>query len=294
MKPAPFDYFDPDSVEEVLELLKQYGDEAKLLAGGQSLGPLLNMRLSVPQVIIDLNRVEALNYQREVDGWLVLGALTRQSTLEDDAALRERQPLVAEAIPFIGHRAIRNRGTVGGSLVHADPAAEWPALATALQAELVVRRAGQGDRVLGTDDFFLSALVTTLEPDELLHEVRLPPWSPSAGWAFIQFSRRYGDFALFGVAARLDLDQTGRCTEARLALIGASPTPVRARQAEAMLLGEAATETLFEAAAQQASTEIEPEGDIHASVGYRRQLATVLVARALMQAAARAKNGGGS
>lgn len=289
MKPAPFDYFDPDSVEEVLELLRQYGDEAKLLAGGQSLGPLLNMRLSVPQVIIDLNRVEALNYQREVDGWLVLGALTRQSTLEDDVTLRKRQPLVAEAIPFIGHRAIRNRGTVGGSLVHADPAAEWPALATALQAELVVRRAGQGGRVLGADDFFLSALVTTLEPDELLYEVRLPPWPPNAGWAFSQFSRRHGDFALLGVAARLNLDQGGRCTDARLALIGASPTPVRAYRAEAMLLGEAITERLFEAAGQQAGLEIEPEGDIHASAGYRRQLATVLVARALRQAAGQAK-----
>jgi len=292
MKPAPFKYFDPDNEEEVLELLEQHGDDAKLMAGGQSLGPLLNMRLSVPQVIIDLNRVKGLDYQRWEDGWLALGALTRQSTLEDDPTLRENQPLVAESIPYIGHRAIRNRGTIGGSLVHADPAAEWPALVAALEAELVIYRAGEGARTLRVDDFFLSSLTTTLEPEDLFVEVRLPPWPSRAGWSFVEFSRRHGDFALVGVAATLSLDEAGRCTEARLALIGAGPIPIRARQAEALLQGEMVNDDLFEAAAQKAGTEIDPEGDIHASANYRRHLATVLVSRALVQAAERAKNGG--
>lgn len=292
MKPAPFAYFDPETEEEVLDLLKEYGDDAKLMAGGQSLGPLLNMRLSVPQVIIDLNRVAELDYQREEDDWLVLGALTRQSTLEDDATLRERQPLVAESIPYVGHRAIRNRGTVGGSLVHADPAAEWPALAAALDAELIVRRAGEAARTLSVDDFFFSSLTTTLEPEDLFIEVCVPPWPAGAGWAFVEFSRRHGDFALVGVAARLGLDGAGRCTDARLALIGAGPIPIRARQAEALLHGETADDTLFEAVAQKAGTEVDPQGDIHASADYRRHLATVLVSRALAQAAERANNGG--
>jgi len=292
MKPAPFEYFDPDNEEEVLDLLTQYGDDAKLMAGGQSLGPLLNMRLSAPQVIIDLNRVAGLDYQREEDGWLVLGALTRQSTLEDDAILRERQPLIAESVPYVGHRAIRNRGTVGGSLVHADPAAEWPALVTALEAELIVHRAGEGTRILSPDDFFLSSLTTTLEPADVLVEVRVPPWPLGAGWAFVEFSRRHGDFALVGVATRLGLDEAGRCTDARLSLIGAGPISIRARQAEAFLQGEIANDELFEAAAQKAGTEVDPEGDIHASSDFRRHLTTVLVSRALAQAAKRAKNGG--
>ena len=290
MKPAPFEYFDPDSLDEALDLLNQYGDEAKVLAGGQSLGPLLNMRLSVPEVIIDLNRVTALNYQREEDEWLALGAMTRQSTLEDDATLPDRQPLLAASIPYIGHRAIRNRGTVGGSVAHADPAAEWPALVMALDGLMVMRRAGR-ERELAADDFFLGALTTTLAAEELLVEVRLPPWPAGTGWAFIEFSRRHGDFALLGVAVRLRVDETGRCTDARLAVIGGGPTPLRTRQAEAMLAGEVASEGLFSAVAQQASREIEPDSDLHASADYRRHLATVLVSRALDHAVERATNG---
>lgn len=292
MKPAPFEYFDPDTSAEVLDLLRQYGDEAKILAGGQSLGPLLNMRLSIPQVIVDLNRVEALDYQYDQNGRLVLGALTRQSTLEDDPTLPDRQPLVAASIPYVGHRAIRNRGTIGGTIAHADPAAEWPALATVLDMELVISRAGQPERIVDADEFFLASLMTSLEPDELLTEVRIPPWPVGAGWAFVEFSRRHGDFALMGVAVRLELDQTGRCTAAGLALIGAGPTPMRARQAEAMLHGETMNDTLFEAVGQQAGQEIDPDSDIHASADYRRHLAAVLVSRALVQAAKRVANGG--
>ena len=293
MKPAPFEYFDPASVGEILDLLQQYGDEAKIMAGGQSLGPLLNMRLSAPQVIIDVNRAQVLDYQREEAGWTVLGALTRQSQLEDDLAFSTQQPLVAESLPYVGHRAIRNRGTVGGSLAHADPAAEWPALVTALDGELVIRRAGQPARTLTADNFFLGSLTTTLEPEEMVVEVRLPPHPSGAGWAFIEFSRRHGDFAMVGVAARLGIDGKGCCTDARLGLIGVGPTPMRARQVEAMLEGEPVDDALFEAVAQQVEGDIDPEGDIHASADYRRHLARVLVARALTKAAARA-NGGAS
>ena len=293
MKPAPFAYCDPQTVDEVLDLLKHYGDEAKVLAGGQSLGPLLNMRMATPHVIIDLNRVAALDYQHDQAGWLHIGALTRQSRLEDDASLPLRQPLVAEAIPLIGHRAIRNRGTVGGSLVHADPAAEWPALVAALGGEMVVRRADEALRVVPADDFFLTYLTTVLQPDELLVEVRLPPWPAGAGWAFVEFTRRHGDFALVGVAIRLGLDDTGVCTDARVALIGVGGTPVRARQTEALLYGERVDEKLFDAAAEKVSTEIEPEGDLHASATFRSHLATVLVQRGLRRAAQRVKRGEG-
>lgn len=291
MKPAIFDYFDPETVEEVLALLEQYGDEAKILAGGQSLGPLLNMRLASPAVIIDLNRVTALDYQHEREGWLALGALMRQSTLEDDALFAARQPLIAEALPYIGHRSIRHRSTVGGSIAHADPAGEWPALVAALDAELVVRQAGEPERVLAADEFFDGPLMSILEPEELLVEVRLPLWPANAGSSFIEFSRRHGDFALLGVAARLQLDSDRRCTDARLALLGAGSTPLRAYEAESILQGQPFSEALVAAAAQQASHEIEPDDDLHASADYRRHLARVLVGRALTEAASRAKGG---
>ena len=291
MKPAPFEYYDPRSVDEALALLQEHGDEAKVLAGGQSLGPLLNMRMATPQVIVDVNRVEALDYQQDQDGWMAIGALTRQSELEDDASFHRKQPLVAEAIPLIGHRAIRNQGTVGGSVAHADPAAEWPALVAGLDAELVVQSAGNDPRVLGAEDFFLTYLTTMLQPDELLLEIRLPPWPKDAGWAFVEFSRRHGDFALVGVASRLRLDPDRICRDARLALIGVEGVPVRARQAEDMLEGERVSRELFVAAGQETGKNLDPQGDLHASGEFRRDLAGVLVRRALTQAAKRCEAG---
>lgn len=287
MKPAPFEYYDPTSVEEVLALLQEHGDEAKVLAGGQSLGPLLNMRMATPQVIVDLNRVAALDYRKDQDGWMAIGALTRQSELEDDASFRRKQPLVAEAIPLIGHRAIRNQGTVGGSVAHADPAGEWPALVAALDAELVVQSADNSRRVLGAEDFFLTYLTTMLQPEELLLEIRLPPWPQDAGWAFVEFSRRHGDFALVGVASRLRLDPHRICLDARLALIGVEGVPVRARRAEEMLEGERVGRELFVAAGEEAGRNLDPQGDLHASSEFRRHLAGVLVRRALTRAAKR-------
>jgi len=290
MKPAAFDYSAPASVDEALALLSQYGDEAKVIAGGQTLGPMLNMRLLMPQVLMDINRIDVLAEASVGDAGMRLGAATRQADLEDDPGLAEAQPLVAAAIPYIAHRAIRNRGTVGGSLVHADPAAEWGALVHALDAELVIAGA-EGRRSVAPEDFFVGILTTAVEPEELLVEVRLPAWPRGAGWSFVEFSRRHGDFALAGVACRLQLDADRRCTDARLGLIGLGDTPLRARDAEAVLVGESVGPELYRAAAETAARGIEPMTDLHASADYRRQLTRVLVADALAQAVDRASPG---
>lgn len=287
MKPAAFDFTAAHSVDEALAVLTQYGDEAKVIAGGQTLGPMLNMRLLMPQVLLDINAIESLVGASAGEGGLRLGAATRQADLEDDPGLAATQPLVAAAIPYIAHRAIRNRGTVGGSLAHADPAAEWGALVHALDAELVITGAN-GTRSVAPEDFFVGILTTAVEPEELLVEVRLPAWPQGAGWSFMEFSRRHGDFALAGVACRLQLDAGGRCVDARLGLIGLGHTPLRARDAEAVLVGESAGPELYRAAAEAAARAIEPMSDLHASADYRRQLTRVLVADALAQAADRA------
>lgn len=284
MKPAAFDYRDPASLPEALALLARYGEDAKILAGGQTLGPLLNMRLANPAVLIDINKIDALAYHRvDASGYLVIGALTRESALEDDAEIAAFEPMVARAIPHIAHRAIRNRGTVGGSLAHADPAAEWPAIATLLDAEFVLQSEGR-ERTVRAKDFFVTHLTTTLAPDEILREIRLPPAPAGAGYAMVEFARRHGDFALAGVMARLTRDGAGRFADPRLALFGLGPSPVRARRAETALAGEAPREGLFAAAAATAASEIAPYDDLHASAEYRRHLAEVLVERALGEA----------
>ncbi len=287
MKPASFRYFDPRSVEEALELLAQHGDDAKVLAGGQSLVPMMNLRLARPACLIDLNRIAALDYLREEDGALVVGAMTRQRSVETSELVRARNPLLAEAVGQIGHIPIRNRGTVGGSLAHADPAAEWPALALALDATLLVR-SSQGERRVAARDFFVGPLTTCLEPAELLAEVRVPHLAPGAGWAFVELSRRFGDFALVGVAVRLSL-QAGVCAGAAIALTGVGGGPVRAEKAEGLLRGERPSAALFEQAARAVAEEIEPDADLHASADYRRRLAQVLTRRALDEAQRRAK-----
>ena len=285
MKPAPFAYRDPETVEETLELLAEHGDDAKLLAGGQSLGPMLNMRVVAPAVVIDLNRVSALSYRRASPaGGFALGALARQAELEDDPRFARAQPLAAAALPWIAHRPIRNRGTVAGSLVHADPAAEWGGLALALDARLVVRRAGASPRTVGADEFFVGILETAVGPDELLAEIELPPWPEDTRHCFLEFARRRGDFALAGVACRFRVDESGGCHGVRIALIGVGDTPVRARRAESILDGEPPGPEVFAAAAEAVRQEVEPLDDGHASAGYRRHLAAVLVADALTEA----------
>jgi carbon-monoxide dehydrogenase medium subunit len=291
MKPPRFDYEAPSSLAEALALLRQHGDEAKVLAGGQSLVPLLNFRLVRPRVLVDLNELPGLAGIREADGTLVIGAMTRQREAETSALVRERCPLLAEAMPQIGHAQIRNRGTVGGSLAHADPAAELPAVVAALGGELVLR-SGSGERTLPASQFFVTYLTTALEPGELLVELRLPLTPPGSGSAFMEISRRHGDFALVGVAATVTLDGAGTCTRAAIALTGVGPTPVVAGDAAKALVGVRPTSEAIADAAMVAAAGLAPDRDLHASREYRTHVAGVLTRRALERAVERARRGG--
>jgi carbon-monoxide dehydrogenase medium subunit len=274
---------------EAVSLLQEHADgDVKILAGGQSLVPLLNMRMARPELLIDLNRIAELQYIREEDGWLAIGAMTRKRSVEESDLVRRRQPALLAATQLVAHPQIRNRGTVGGSMAHADPAAEYPALALVLGAEL--RTAGPaGERRIAAEDFFQSYLTTALEPVEVLTEVRVPVLDPGTGWSFVEVARRHGDFALGGAAATVRLDAGGNFSEARVVLFGVGPTPVRLQEAEQLLMGQRPGERLFQEAGARASQGLEePLSDVHASAEYRRNLARVLTARALGEAVGRA------
>src|SRR4029453_8842633 len=236
MKPPPFDYVAPRHTDEAVALLAQYGGGAKVLAGGQSLVPLLNFRLAQPEMLVDVNRIAELAYVRSIDSNVAIGALTRQHALERDDAIRARLPIVAEACRLIGHLPIRHRGTVGGGLAPAEPARELPAGVVGGAEGRGSRKGGR--RVLPADQFFTGIFSTALAPDELLTDIRVPVLPPRTGSAFVEIARRAGDFALVGAAVLITLDADGRVTRARLALCGAGPTPVRAREAERVLVGE--------------------------------------------------------
>jgi CO/xanthine dehydrogenase FAD-binding subunit len=287
LKLPPFGYHAPESLDEALELLHEHGDEAKVLAGGQSLVPLLVLRLAHPSVLIDLGRVPGLATIAMTDGTVAVGAMVRAHDAEHSELLRERVPLLAEAIPLIGHLAIRSRGTVGGSLAHADPAAELPAVAVALDAQLVVTSAARGPRTIAAADFFQGFLTTALADDEALVSVRLPAAMPGTGVCFEEASRRHGDFAMVGSAASLRLED-GRIAGARIALIGVAETPLRRLEAEAGLAGAVASDEAFRAAGHAAATDLEPHSDLHGTRAYRTHLASVLTRRALERAAQRA------
>jgi aerobic carbon-monoxide dehydrogenase medium subunit len=282
MKPPKFDYHAPKSVDEALALLERYGGDAKLLAGGQSLVPLLNFRLSRPAAIVDLNRIPSLAYIKEADGQVRLGAMTRQRTIEFSPVVKERLPLLREATRWVGHLPIRTRGTIGGSIAHADPSAEYPAVLTALEGE-VVARSPRGERVIKAADLFQTYLTTNLDADEIVVEVRLPAMPAGAGYALEEFARRHGDFAIIGIAAMVVRDGQ-RCTMARLATAGAGPVPVRLRGAEEILERDGLGVAAIEAAARRASELVSPDADIHASSDYRRHLTGVLTKRALTRA----------
>ena len=258
-----------------------------MLAGGQSLVPLLNFRLVRPAYLVDLNEIPGLAYIRQDDGRVAIGALTRQRAVEHSALIRERVPLMADAMPQIGHVQIRNRGTIGGSLAHADPAAELPAVVAALEGELVVRSA-RGERVLRPEEFFVAYLTTAIEPTELVVEVRLPVTPERTGTAFLEVSRRHGDFALVGVAASVTLDGSGVCTRCAIALTGVGPTPVVARAAAQQLVGAKPTPEALEDIGRRAASSLQPDGDLHASSQYRKHVAGVLTRRALARAVERA------
>ncbi|MDQ3388731.1 MAG: xanthine dehydrogenase family protein subunit M [Gemmatimonadota bacterium] len=284
MKPAAFSYHRPRSAEGALEILAIHGGDAKLLAGGQSLIPAMNFRLAQPAVLIDLNGVGELDHLRVEEGRLRMGAMVRQRTLERSDAVRAGAPLLAEALPFVAHPQIRNRGTLGGSIAHADPAAEIPAVMLALGARFHLR-APNRSRWLDAEEFFTGLFGTALEPDEILAEVEIAGPAPSSGFAFAEISRRHGDYALAGVAAHVVLDEAGRCAEARIALFSVGDGPVLAAGAAACLLGEAPSDEVIRAAAAAAAgADIDPPADIHASAEYRRSLVEVLVRRALPRA----------
>ncbi len=290
MKPPPFDYSAPDTLEEALALLAELGDDARPLAGGQSLVPLLSLRLARPSHLVDLAGIAHLETVDAGDGHLVLGAMVRERQAEGDGRVRRLAPLLAEALPLIGHPAIRSRGTVGGSLSHADPAAELPAVALVLQAELVVESRDRGSRDVAAANFFTGFLTTALEPDELLTAVRVPAPGPATGWAIDEVARRHGDFAMVGAAAMVRLDETtGRIGEARLALAGVSDTPVRPRDAEQALAGAEPTDDTYAGAAAEVAAQLSPPADVHGSSAYRRHLAQVLVRRTLTLASRRAE-----
>ena len=278
MKPAPFRYVAPRSVDETLALLAEHGADGKILAGGQSLVPLLNMRLARPQVIVDINRVKSLAYIRRRGDLVHIGALTRQAAVEASAVVRRYVPLLGEAIRFVGHPQIRSRGTVGGSIAHADPSAELPAVLAALGGQVVVR-GPSGERVLSAGEFFTGYLTTALDSAELLAEVRFPVAGGRTGHAFLEVARRHGDFALVGVAAVIQRAD-GKIGAARLTFTGVGPGPVRATEAEALLSGSGPGRPFAEAA-RAAAAGLDPDGDIHASAQYRREVASTLARRAL-------------
>jgi CO/xanthine dehydrogenase FAD-binding subunit len=286
MKPAPFNLLRPKTVDEALALLQSHGDEAKVLAGGQSLVPLMNFRLAQPQNLIDLNGVEGLDQIKLDDQTLSLGAMVRQRDVERSASIAERLPILREAIEQVGHPAIRNRGTVGGSLVHADPSAELPLLAVALDATFQLRSA-QMSRSVAAQDFYQGYLLTDIAPDELMVAIdfHLPP--AGCGWCCTEIARRHGDFAIVAVAVLLGCGRDRRIDLARVALGGVSPAPLRMTAAEQALVGERPGAELFRRAADIAAQAVDPPADIHASTGYRRQLAGVLVRRALETAEGR-------
>lgn len=290
MKPAPFLYEAPTSLVEALTLLAQHGFDAKPLAGGQSLVPAMNFRLAMPGVLVDLNGLPELGGVRRENGRFRIGAMVRQRTLEKDAELAAAVPLLAQTLPHIAHPQIRNRGTIGGSLAHADPAAELPVVCVALDARFRLQST-ESDRWVRAADFFTGLFMTARADEELLTEIELPVTPPQTGTAFVELARRHGDYALAGVAAVVGLHVDGRIAHARLVYLNAGEKPVVAQEAGQMLVGERPSTELFAAAAQKAAVhEIAPVDDVHATAAYKRHLAQVLTQRALQQAVQNAVN----
>jgi carbon-monoxide dehydrogenase medium subunit len=291
MKPAPFEYFAPTDISEALDILARHGDDAKILAGGQSLMPLMNMRLARPHVLVDINQLPALSHiSLGADGALTIGALTRQRAIERASLVQTHYPLLAAVMPALGHFQIRNRGTIGGSIVHADPAAELPALCLALEAEFVLRSAA-GQRTVNAADFFRTYLTTAIEPVEMLVDIRFPPWQAQWRWGFQEICRRQGDFALVGALVVLQLDDNALCQAARLTMFGVGGTPVRLQRAEDMLSSQRLDGRVIDQLAHVVAAELEPDSDIHASAEYRREVGGVVARRAVAMAIGNAGRG---
>lgn len=283
MKPAPFEYHAPTTLEEALETLASVGPEAAPLAGGQSLTPLMNLRLARPAHVVDINRIPDLGYLQFDDDHLRVGALVRHADMERSHEVRDRLPLVAAAIPFIGYPAIRHRGTVLGSLAHADPAGEWPCLALALDAQITLVSSGS-QRQVAANGFFQTMLTTIKEPDELLTEVSFR--TDVDAWGFYEFARRHGDFAVIAAAVTLRLENEA-ISDCRISLAGAADRPIRVDEAEKMVAGEPLNGETASRAAAVARDAVDPLEDIHGTSVYRKELVGVAVERAFKQAAAR-------
>jgi 6-hydroxypseudooxynicotine dehydrogenase subunit alpha len=282
LKPAPFKYAGCETVEEAVSLLGEYGDEAQVLAGGQSLVPLMNLRLAAPDVLVDVNHVRELQ-GLTANGTLEIGAMTRQADVERAAEVAADAPVVIEALRHVAFPAVRSRGTIGGSIAHADPAAELPAVLLALGGEVVVRGPA-GTRTITADELFVTYFTTSLKPDELLTQVRIPRGDAGQRFAVQEVARKRNDFALAGAVVVAAVDEGGVCSSARIALFGVSDRPVRASGAEQALAGRRLDEAAADAE-QAAKEEIDPKSDAHASAGYRRDVAGVLVRRAVAKAA---------
>jgi aerobic carbon-monoxide dehydrogenase medium subunit len=287
MIPAKFEYHAPKSLEEAVQLLERHGGEAKLLAGGHSLLPLMKLRLSSPRFVIDLRRLRGFDEIREEGDKLSLGALTTHAQVAKSELLRSQCPLLPATARHIGDVQVRNRGTLGGSLAHADPAADYPAAILALDAEIVAAN-GSGSRTIAARNFFVDMLTTALRPGEILTHVRLPKCSPRTGWAYEKLPQPASGFAIVGVAVRLDLDAMGKIASPAVALTGVAPRAFRAEEVEKALAGGKPSEKLFADAAQHVVNGIEPLGDLHASAEYRAAMAVVFTRRAIARAAERA------
>lgn len=287
MIPAAFEYLAPRSLDEALRLIERHGDEAKLLAGGHSLLPLMKLRLSTPRYVIDIGRIKSLRSIREENGQLVIGALATHHDVETSDLVRSRWPLLAETAAEIGDVQVRNRGTMGGSLAHGDPAADYPAAIVALNAEIVAA-ASSGERKIAAEGFFVDLLTTQLRPGEILTEVRIPAPRQPAGWAYRKMRQPASGFALAGVAVQLSLDAAGKIESAAIGVTGVAVRAYRANVSEAALAGGKPSSKLLAAAAENATKGIEPLADLHASAAYRRAVAPVAARRALELAISRA------
>jgi carbon-monoxide dehydrogenase medium subunit len=282
MKPPAFEYVVPESIDAALNVLQEHGDEAKILAGGQSLIPAMNYRLVQPTLLVDINGLEELDYVKaNGNGGLRIGAMTRHRKLEQETLIAKSSPLLYETMPHISHPQIRNCSTLGGSLVHADPAAELPVIALATDAVIRVK-SSNGEREIPAEDFFFGIFMTDIEPEEMLVEVMFPQMPPGTGWSFMEIARRAGDYAMMGLAALVTTNDQGVCSSAKLIYLNAGDGPVPAPESAGMLVGEKMSGELFEAVAEKAAEgEIDPLGSLHASVDYQRHLAKVLTKRAL-------------
>lgn len=284
MKPAKFDYFAPTEIGDALALISDQGEDSRFLAGGQSLVSMMNFRLAAPATLIDLNRIPELGVvQVDASGNLHMGAMTRIRRIETDPAIQSANPLLSAAAAHIAHFQIRNRGTIGGSLAHADPAAELPGIVLVCDGEIWLR-GREGGRTVKARDFFQGVFATELSDGDLIEKIVFPPWPGERCWAFQEVSRREGDFAMVGIAAWFDMGEDGQISDIRVAAIGAGDTPLRLRAVETSLSGHPPGPDLFQRAASAGSGELDPRSDIHASAEYRREVGSVLIERVLLEA----------